>query len=281
MARPKKSTVDYFPHDTKHGATIQVLESKWGNDGYAFWFKLLEMIGSHENHYIDCRKPSEWELLTAKTRVSYETATEIINMLSNLDAIDSFLWTKHQVIFCIKFLGRIEDAYRKRKEKLPTLEKVYTALNIRLAEFPAEETPLNEQTDAGSTERERERERESNKEPTTTTRAQVQLTESFENHRSDLERLFPDLNLDVAIAKLVARKRDGPVLLDPYGTVLRWMQTEFKPAGGISANSKSYPDNRRNSAGASEVDGSQGESPLYDDETLAFCSRDWPERQSV
>lgn len=161
MARPKKATVDYFPHDTCHGSTMQVLESKWGNDGYAFWFKLLEHLGSHDGHYIDCRKPAEWEFLTAKTHLGDETAAAILDMLAKLDAIDPFLWAKHKVVFCPKFLTRIEDAYRKRKDSLPTIEKVYSALNINFEEFPAEETPLNKVNDAGSTERERERERES------------------------------------------------------------------------------------------------------------------------
>lgn len=158
MARPKKATVDYFPHDTTHGSTMQVLEAKWGNDGYAFWFKLLEMLGGHDGHYIDCRKPAEWEFLAAKTRLDHETVAAILNMLAKLDAIDSFLWINYRVIFCPKFLGRIEDAYRKRKDSLPTLEKVYSALNITFKEFPAEETPLNDISDGINGERERERE---------------------------------------------------------------------------------------------------------------------------
>jgi hypothetical protein len=158
MARPKKATVNYFPHDTVHGSTMQVLESKWGNDGYAFWFKVLESLGNHDGHYIDCRKPAEWELLTAKTRLNDETAAAILNMLAKLEAVDGFLWNKHKVIFCPKFLGRIEDAYRKRKDSLPTPEKVYSALNIEPNEFRAGETRLNGVNDAGSTERERERE---------------------------------------------------------------------------------------------------------------------------
>lgn len=161
MARPKKSTVDYFPHDTSHGSTMQILESRWGNDGYSFWFKLLELLGNHDNHYIDCRKPAEWEFLTAKTRLDDETAGSILQMLAKLEAIDSLLWMGHRVIFCPNFLSRIEDAYRKRKDSFPTPEKVYSILNIVLCEFPAEETPINRVNDAGSTERERERERES------------------------------------------------------------------------------------------------------------------------
>jgi len=47
MARPRKQTVDYFPHDTdvSSGKTLTILQSKYGNDGYAFWFKLLRMPG--------------------------------------------------------------------------------------------------------------------------------------------------------------------------------------------------------------------------------------------
>ena len=36
MARPKKQTVDYFPHFVKGGRTIFILENKFGNDGYAY-----------------------------------------------------------------------------------------------------------------------------------------------------------------------------------------------------------------------------------------------------
>ena len=51
--RPKKAIVDYFPHFVSHGKTMFTIEMKYGNDGYAFWFKLLEILGSTENHYID------------------------------------------------------------------------------------------------------------------------------------------------------------------------------------------------------------------------------------
>ncbi len=52
MARPKKQTVDYFPHFVKGGRTIFILENKFGNDGYAFWFKLLEILGESEGIFL-------------------------------------------------------------------------------------------------------------------------------------------------------------------------------------------------------------------------------------
>ena len=81
MARPKKQTVDYFPHFVKGGRTIFILENKFGNDGYAFWFKLLEILGESEGHFYDCSNASNWEYLLAKTRVTEEKAKDIINVL--------------------------------------------------------------------------------------------------------------------------------------------------------------------------------------------------------
>ena len=48
MARPKRTTVDYYPHYVKCGRTIYILEARFGNDGYAFWFKVLEVLGENE-----------------------------------------------------------------------------------------------------------------------------------------------------------------------------------------------------------------------------------------
>jgi hypothetical protein len=32
---------------------MYIIEEKFGNDGYATWFKLLEQLGNQKNHYID------------------------------------------------------------------------------------------------------------------------------------------------------------------------------------------------------------------------------------
>jgi hypothetical protein len=147
-----------------------------------------------------------------------------------------------------------------------------------ISPFEAPLKPLRSQEQ----EQEQEQDKEQDK-PTPATRVQEQLPESFEARRSDLERLFPDINLDVAMAKLLIRKRDSTTLLDPYETILKWMQTEFKPAGGNNANSKGNTHNvgRGNSGRTSPSNGSEGTSLLDDEETIAFCSRDWPERNAM
>jgi hypothetical protein len=45
MAREQRTDVDYFPHECNHGRKMYIIEEKFGNDGYATWFKLLEQLG--------------------------------------------------------------------------------------------------------------------------------------------------------------------------------------------------------------------------------------------
>lgn len=158
MSRPQKATVDYFPHWAVHGKTLFILEQRYGNDGYAFWFKLLETLCVSENHFLDWNNSVEQEFFLAKSRSTGVSAGEILELLAKLDAIDSELW-KIGIIWCQNLVDNVSDAYRKRKLPLPTKdglfrEKLSSFYNIttscevsggrnpeeqEIQEFPAEE----------------------------------------------------------------------------------------------------------------------------------------------
>jgi len=120
LSRPMKKGVDYFPHACTHGQTMFILEQRWGNDGYAFWFKLLELLGSTEGHVLDAENTATREFLAARTRLSVEQCYEILDLLADLDAIDQELWKKHHVIWCQNFVDHLEPVYRKRKTGPPS-----------------------------------------------------------------------------------------------------------------------------------------------------------------
>ena len=120
LTRPMKKGVDYFPHACTHGQTMFILEQRWGNDGYAFWFKLLEMLGTTDGHFLDIRNPATRAFLAAKTRLTEDKCYEILDLLSDLDAIDQELWKEHQVIWCQNFVDHLEHVYAKRKTVTPT-----------------------------------------------------------------------------------------------------------------------------------------------------------------
>jgi len=124
MARPRKQTVDYFPHYCQHKKTMFILEQRYGNDGYAFWFKLLELLGSTEEHYLDLNDATTWEFLQAKTRMGNGSCTEILDLLAKLGAIDAELWGA-KVVWCQNFVDGLEPVYRNRRVETPTRPSFY------------------------------------------------------------------------------------------------------------------------------------------------------------
>lgn len=112
-------TVDYFPHYCKGGRTIFILENRFGNDGYAFWFKLLEILGESEGHYYDCSVCANWAFLLAKTRVDDKRAKEIIDVLIELNKVDPELWYEARVIWVGNFVKNLSELYRTRHTPMP------------------------------------------------------------------------------------------------------------------------------------------------------------------
>ncbi len=129
MARPQKQTVDYFPHDASAcaGDTLTVLQSRFGNDGYAFWFKLLEKLAGTDGHCVDCSNPTKWQLFVAKMGVDEITTVEIMKVLVEMQAIDKDLWDS-KLIWCQRLVDNVADVYKNRRRQVPQ-KPVTTNLN--------------------------------------------------------------------------------------------------------------------------------------------------------
>jgi hypothetical protein len=119
MARKSKNTVDYFPHDCTHGRKMYIVESQFGNDGYAVWFKLLEQLGLAEDHYLDLRDYSQMMFLSSYCKVDEDTFKSILDLLCKIGAINKFLWEK-DIIFSDKFIDSVQEAYKRRNNECIT-----------------------------------------------------------------------------------------------------------------------------------------------------------------
>ena len=113
MPRPKKATVDYFPHFVNHGETLFNIEAEFGNNGYAFWFKLLELLGRSEHHFYDCNNIKKWKYLLSKTRFSEEDANTILTLLAEIEAIDQEMW-EDKIIWSHNFVSNLAPLYNRR-----------------------------------------------------------------------------------------------------------------------------------------------------------------------
>jgi hypothetical protein len=116
-----------------HGKTLFIIESKFGNDGYAAWFKILEMLGKSENHYIDCRNETDWEFMAAKIKLMSTSLNDIIDLLAKLNAINPILWN-NKIIWSENFIKNIEDAYKRRNNKCMYFDEIValTGINVNI-----------------------------------------------------------------------------------------------------------------------------------------------------
>ena len=121
MAKRMTDTAKYFPHDSNASAgdTLTMLQAEFKNDGYAFWFRLLERLAAADGHYLDMRNGSKWRTLAAKSYISMETADRIMELLIETEAIDVELWIEHKIIWCRNLLENLSDVYRNRRREMP------------------------------------------------------------------------------------------------------------------------------------------------------------------
>lgn len=129
MARVERNKVEYFPHDATAGSsdTLTILQSQFGNDGYAVWFKLLEKLAQSENHVIDCSNKLRWKLLVAYLGTDEITTVEIINLLVEMQSLDKDLW-QSKLIWSENFIKRVSNVYKNRKRQIPS-KPIITKVN--------------------------------------------------------------------------------------------------------------------------------------------------------
>ncbi len=150
MGRKRKQIAGYFPHYIHGGRTISLLEKQWGNDGYAFWFKLLEYLCDCDGFYYDCSKVVAIERLAINASVSTEVVTEILNLLSEMGNIDKPLWEQKKIIWCQALVDNLQRLYSITTRKAvdmptkPLLDEEHPQVSSEPPQKPLEEPKPNE-----------------------------------------------------------------------------------------------------------------------------------------
>jgi DnaD/phage-associated family protein len=100
MARPPKEGLDYFPHDTDAAGDekIEALRALHGNDGYAFYFILLERVYRTRDCELDVSDPEMVEVLAKKVGVTPEAFGKMLETALKFGCFDRVAYEQRGVL---------------------------------------------------------------------------------------------------------------------------------------------------------------------------------------
>jgi uncharacterized phage protein (TIGR02220 family) len=100
MARPKKEGLDYFSHDTDavNDEKIEALRLLYGNDGYAFYFILLERIYRTTHFELDVSDAETIQILSKKVGVNEGKFEQILQTSLKRGCFDLYAYENRKVL---------------------------------------------------------------------------------------------------------------------------------------------------------------------------------------
>jgi len=121
MARPQKEGMDYFPHDTDavNDEKIEALRALYGNDGYAFYFILLERIYRTNNFELDVSDAETIQILARKVAVTTEKFKQMLDTALKWNCFDADAYKERGCLTSsgIKKRARVVVEKRKKMQK--------------------------------------------------------------------------------------------------------------------------------------------------------------------
>ena len=123
MGRRTKMNVEYFPHYISRGAKIQLIERKYGNDGYAVWFKVLESLAEADHHYLDLSEEMNLMFLADRCMVDEPKLNHIIGDLAKMGQFDEELWEK-RILYSPSFYESVAEVWKRRNAEPMSIDEI-------------------------------------------------------------------------------------------------------------------------------------------------------------
>ena len=119
MARPRKDGLSYFPHDTDASSDekIESLRFLYGNDGYTFYFILLERIYRTNDAELNISAAETLQILGKKIGISPELFGKILETSFNIGCFDRAEFQARGVLTSEGIRRRAEIVLKKRNHE--------------------------------------------------------------------------------------------------------------------------------------------------------------------
>lgn len=118
MARPLKKGLSYFPHDCDavNDEKIEALRMLYGNDGYAFFFILLERIYRTEDFELDISDSETIQILSKKIGINEDAFNQILHTALKRGCFDAQVYEERKVLTSNGIKKRAEVVVDKREK---------------------------------------------------------------------------------------------------------------------------------------------------------------------
>ncbi len=138
MARPRKEGMDYFPHDVdaSNDKKIEALRSLYGNDGYVFYFIMLEEIYKEKEFQLDVSdaetREEMFQILASKIQISAEKFKKMLDTAFRWEAFNKKWYEEEGIItsngikkraaVVVSKRAQMREKYHKEKQKVSDAE---------------------------------------------------------------------------------------------------------------------------------------------------------------
>lgn len=117
MGRKVKKTTSHFLHENDHSGNkeLYLLQKRFGNDGYAFYFKMLELISKTEGFVIDITSEYSIVSIADYMNLSKERFVEILLYAAEIGLIEQFMFKNKKKICSVIFIKQLKQIFRRNK----------------------------------------------------------------------------------------------------------------------------------------------------------------------
>lgn len=125
MARPLKVGLDYFPHDVdaSQDEKILLMEAKFGNDGYAFFFKMCERIYRTSGARLDISSPLTIKVLANYCKVREKKFNLMLKFSEEVELFSEEVEQNRKTISSRAIQRRANNVTRQRESRHENTEK--------------------------------------------------------------------------------------------------------------------------------------------------------------
>ena len=130
MARPAKRNCDYFPHFVTDSRDLYFIETRYGIEGYYFYYRLREFLCQCDDIIYKIEYDADLEYLYRYFALDKPKVQEMLDACADNGIIDHNLWYNVQIIWQDDLAAILKDAWKGRKTAPP--EKPIVAIENKL-----------------------------------------------------------------------------------------------------------------------------------------------------